>query len=203
MANVWRGERERGEREGGGSNRDTSTQVATHTLRATKHAVTSYCQKKRRKSTSERDNSIKQREKDRNQCERRGRASASKRRNKIGSEGEKERRARGREYDEDGQRQRESGLGRNESEKDDEIGLCRRRRDSTERAGVPQTGRRLFGMQAPLLSFPPGRAIGPDPSTLLPASCVPPRSFISANPYGPHRGIATLPSTTTIANYGT
>lgn len=30
-----------------------------------------------------------------------------------------------------------AGLGRNESEKDDEIGLCRRRRDSTERAGVP------------------------------------------------------------------
>lgn len=42
----------------------------------------------------------------------------------------------------------------NESEKDDEIGLCRRRRDSTERAGVPQTGRRLSGMQAAPLSLP-------------------------------------------------
>ena len=29
------------------------------------------------------------------------------------------------------------------------FGLCRRRRDSTERAGVPQTGRRLFGMRTP------------------------------------------------------
>lgn len=38
----------------------------------------------------------------------------------------------------------------NESEKDDAIGLCRRRRDSTERAGVPQTGRRLSGMQGPV-----------------------------------------------------
>lgn len=70
-----------------------------------------------------------------------------------------------------------------------------------------QVCRRLAGASLeckPLSSpfSPVSRAIGPDPST-LPPSCVPtPNSSLSANPYGPH-SIATLLSTTTIANYGT
>jgi len=73
--------------------------------------------------------------------------------------GEREKLASARRTDDGGERAaRESGC--NESEKDDEIGLCRRRRDSTERAGVPQTGRRLSGMQAPL-PFLPLQAVGP------------------------------------------
>lgn len=87
-------------------------------------------------------------------------------------------------------------MGRNESEKDDEIGLCRRRRDSTERAGVPQTGRRLSGMQAPptlslFLSFV-GRAVGPGPPLRATPSRSPTRrSFLSAYraPYGPRRAV--------------
>lgn len=89
------------------------------------------------------------------------------------------------------------------------LGLCRRRRDSTERAGVPQTGRRLSGMQAllpPLPRFPSvGRAVGPGPSALPPSRAPPSRSFLSRTelPYGPPWYRATSTSTTTIANYGT
>lgn len=108
----------------------------------------------------------------------------------------------------------------NESEKDDEIGLCRRRRDSTERAGVPQTGRRLSGMQSPV---PRARAHVPPvsvglgssapssllslPSSLLspfPSSSILARPFLSVpNPLRVPPLRATQSSTTTITNYGT
>lgn len=52
--------------------------------------------------------------------------------------------------------------------KDEEIGLCRRRRDSTERAGVPQTGRRLSGMRDPSPRFPSPCRSPRHPSTPLP-----------------------------------
>lgn len=126
--------------------------------------------------------------------------------------------------DEDGRRRRRrrrasGGLGRNESEKDDEIGLCRRRRDSTERAGVPQTGRRLSGMQAfppPLLFFPSRRSGGragslhavPSPPSfraplLLPLPPPPHSDRFSPRtelPTGPTGG-ATVPRDFTIHHY--
>lgn len=85
----------------------------------------------------------------------------------------------------DGGRERErrgpnGRLGRSgQLKKDEEIGLCRRRRDSTERAGVPQTGRRLSGMRDPSPRLPsPGRSPR-RPSTPLPPTTTDPRGFPS------------------------
>lgn len=131
---------------------------------------------------------------------------------------EEARRASGCGRDEDGQAR--SGGTCNESEKDDEIGLCRRRRDSTERAGVPQTGRRLSGMQASAPAPVPLVGRAGSLRSLLPhsiSSSAPPPTpplllsslhttslFVSLGtqpPTGPT--VATSSSTTTIANYGT
>jgi len=103
--------------------------------------------------------------------------------------------------DEDRLQRRASGSGRNESEKDDEIGLCRRRRDSTERAGVPQTGRRLSGMQPP--PHPPRQqSVGLGPTALLPPPARPHPSTADRSSPNPLRVFqwytATWSSTTTI-----
>lgn len=108
----------------------------------------------------------------------------------------------------------------NESEKDDAIGLCRRRRDSTERAGVPQTGRRLSGMQGPVprarppFARPASRSgwVPPLPRLFALTPILSPFPFPSpySRPSVPLRTqpptsptVATSSSTTTIANYGT
>lgn len=82
-----------------------------------------------------------------------------------------------------GERERRGPNGRlgrsGQLKKDEEIGLCRRRRDSTERAGVPQTGRRLSGMRDPSPRLPsPGRSPR-RPSTPLPPTTTDPRGFPS------------------------
>lgn len=107
------------------------------------------------------------------------------RRKKRGNEEEKERRASGREYDEDGQRRRESDLGRNESKKDDEIGLCR----GAVIQPNAQVCRRLAGASlecrppsSPFSCWSSDRAGSLRAAPLLVS---PPGSFLSVNPYGP------------------
>lgn len=200
------------ERRGGGEKEEKATGTHLHRspLRATKHAVTLVFL---RGKVSEEEKDLRGKEEDEDdeeeeeedQCRRgqaetenaaspRGRGRASERMNER--KREETRRASGCGRDEDGQAG--SGGTCNESEKDDEIGLCRRRRDSTERAGVPQTGRRLSGMQA---SAPaPVQLVGRagslrslllrsiSSSALLPSSHhLPIRFSRYPTPYGSHR----------------
>lgn len=113
--------------------------------------------------------------------------------------------------DEDGRASERAARNATNRRRTTRLGLCRRRRDSTERAGVPQTGRRLSGMQAllpPPSSLPFSRSGGRAGSLrAAPFSRAPPsRSFLSAY-RAPLRAPpwyrATSTSTTTIANYGT
>lgn len=145
-----------------GATETAHRQVFTHTtetLHTTKHAVTRIPwekkKEKKRRSMLKRDKRL---------WETRLR------------EKERERHASDHGADEDSDECESGSIGRNESEKDDEIGLCRRRRDSTERAGVPQTGRRLSGMQAPLLLLPPPCHVGLSPPCSSRFSPRPPRA---------------------------